>query len=179
VDMHRAMAMNDGPCIKLRILDPQDFDEVEPPVYLPVPASVVDVRIELVQCLLTQWKQGEGLTPDKRVWDALAVSAAQMLSGLIGACAVYDHGSGARELVEQIDHFCTRRDVLDLDDSATRKRLEDLAALREQPRTADIVDALTTLHQERQKRRKEPTQQRAASRGGLLADTDNDGGWDV
>ena len=47
-----------------------------PPVYIPVPASVVDVGIELLQCFPTQWKQEEGLTPDKRVWDALAVSAA-------------------------------------------------------------------------------------------------------
>ena len=37
-----------------------------------------------------------------------------------GACVHYAS--------EQIDHFCTQRDVLDLYDSATHKRLQDLTA---------------------------------------------------
>ena len=44
---------------------------------------VVDSGIDLLQCMLAQWKQEDGFTPDDQVWDQLVVSAAQMLSGLL------------------------------------------------------------------------------------------------
>jgi hypothetical protein len=44
---------------------------------------MVDSGIDLLQCMLAQWKQEDGFTPDDQVWDQLVVSAAQMLSGLL------------------------------------------------------------------------------------------------
>jgi hypothetical protein len=65
------------------------------------------------------------------VWDAIAISAAQMLSALMGAWAAHYHGSGVRALVEQIDHYCNQHDVLSRYDSETHQRVRDLAALGE------------------------------------------------
>jgi hypothetical protein len=112
---------------------------------------------------------------EHQVWDALAVCAAQMLSGLMGAWAAHYHGSGARELVAQIDRFCDWSDPPNFY-SRTRKCLDDLAALREHAATADIVDALIALGEERQRRRKERKQQRVASEQGPIGEVDV--GWD-
>jgi hypothetical protein len=60
-----------------------------------VPANVVDYGIELLQCFVTQWKLNSGSEADHRVWDPLAISAAQMLSGLMGAYAAYYHENNA------------------------------------------------------------------------------------
>ena len=46
---------------------------------------------------------GGGLGADDQVWDRLVVSAAQMLSGLLGAWTAYYHQDGARLLVDIID----------------------------------------------------------------------------
>ena len=170
--------MDDKSRIRLDIPDPEDFEVGSWPAYIPVPSSVVTVGIELLQCILAQWKQEEGLMPDERVWDAMVVSTAQMLSGLMGAYAAYFHESGARELVEQIDRFCNWSDSPpNLYDSSRDKRLHDFAALRTDARTADIVDALEALHDERQRRAKERQQLRAASEQGPVAERDSDAGW--
>src|ERR671932_2733262 len=105
--------MDFKPSIILPVPEAEDFEDEPPYVYIPVPSGIVDMGIELLQCFLTQWKPEEGVTPDERVWDAMAISGAQMLSGLMAAWAAHYHGSGLRALVEQIDHYCNQRDVVD------------------------------------------------------------------
>jgi hypothetical protein len=167
--------MDDKSRIALDIPDPEDFEDPPPHVYIPVPCAVVDLGIELLQCILVQRKQEEGLEPDDEVWDRLAVSAAQMLSGLTGAWGAYYHGSRVRALVAQIDHYCNERDVTECYDSETRKRRADLAALRAHAQYAPIVDALEALRSERQNSGKEQQQQPAAEQGPAA---DHDPGWE-
>src|SRR5918911_1109572 len=80
--------MNGQQHLMLPIPGPAEFEEDRP--YLAVPASVVSAGIELLHCILGQWKLEEGLSPDKRVWDALAVSGAQMPSSLMDVWAAED-----------------------------------------------------------------------------------------
>jgi hypothetical protein len=157
--------MDDKSRITLDIPDPEDFEDDPLHVYIPVPCTVVDLGIELLQCFLVLRKQDEGMEMDHEVWDRLAVSAAQMLSGLTGAWGAYYHGSRVPALVAQIDHYCNERDVTELYDSETRKRRADLAALRAQAQYTPIVAALEALRSERHNKRKEQKQQTAAQEG--------------
>ena len=169
--------MDDKSRIRLDIPDPEDFDLGSPHVYVPVPSEIVGGLIDLLVCFLDHYRAEEGSEKDYQVWDRLATSAAQALAGLLSANGAYYHGGGARELVEQIDHFCNWRDTRPtLYDSSRNKRLHAFAALREDARTADIVDALEALHDERERRRKEPKQQPAAAEQGPAAD--GDPGWE-
>lgn len=176
--------MDYEPHVTLRIPEPEDFDATPPTVYVPVPSAVVDYGIDVLQAFVTQWKQNEGGETVHEVWDPLAVAAAQMLSGLMSAWAAYYHGSGARELVEQIDRFCGGRDAPpDLYDRHRDQRRHDLAALREHARTADIVQALEALRAERQRQRNErqqppPSPQAPTAQDEQAPAGKDEGGWD-
>jgi hypothetical protein len=64
--------------IALPIPGPEEFEDNRQ--YLPVPASVLSTGIDLLQSILGLWKDEEGLSPDTRMWNALAVSCAQLES---------------------------------------------------------------------------------------------------
>jgi hypothetical protein len=85
--------------IWLSIPDPGDFDLGSP--YIPVPSGVVNGTIDLLQCMLAQYRADEGPAPDDRVWDALAVAAGQALGCLLSARAAYYHRREVREPVEK------------------------------------------------------------------------------
>jgi hypothetical protein len=84
-----SLSPENKPRITLAVPPPEDFEEEEPRVYIPVRDTVVDAGIDLLQCFVTQWKQNAGSQQEEDVWDRLAVSAAQMLSGLMSAWAAY------------------------------------------------------------------------------------------
>jgi hypothetical protein len=173
--------MDDQPQITLRIPPTEDFEE-EPLRYVPVPMGTVDSGIDLLQCLLAQWKREEGCVPDEQVWDRLMISAACMLSSLLRAQTAYLHQGGARELVEQIAWFCHWAETP-----------ERLAAVRDCPPTREwphypagahvvdypepeqIIAALLALHEDGLRRRKERPRQRAAEQQPAA---DDDPGWD-
>jgi hypothetical protein len=91
--------MNAPQHITLPIPGPEEFEDDGQ--YIPVPSSVVSAGIELLQCLLAQWKYEEGLAPDKRVWNALVVSCAEMLSSLMDAWAGEHDERDSEALIEQ------------------------------------------------------------------------------
>jgi hypothetical protein len=153
------------PRITLDIPDPENIEDDEPHVYISVPANVVDYGIELLQCFVMQWKLNSGSEADHRVWHPLAISAAQMLSGLMGTYAAYYHENNAHLLVEQIAWFCDH----------SPHAPEALEAVRTAD-NADIVDALLALHAPRERRRKERLQLRIASQQRPVAD--HDARWD-
>src|SRR3954469_13339319 len=79
--------------VTVRIPDPEDLADDGPPrVYIPVQSEVVTNGVDLLQAFITQWKMEDGCEPDDEVWDALAVAAAQMLSGLMRDWAAYYRG---------------------------------------------------------------------------------------
>jgi hypothetical protein len=159
----RRSTMQSTSRVTLRIPDPEDFDE-ETYAYIPVPSGVVDSGIDLLQCVLGQWKKEVGCQSDEQVWDPLMVCAAQMLAGLLGAWTEYYDGNRARLLVQQIAWFCRPRST---------EGPQDLEAVRT-AENADIIDALIALHQARQKTHKE--QQPGAEEQGPVAQRDP--GWE-
>jgi hypothetical protein len=99
--------MDEKPRITLRIPDPEDFEQEDPPLYIPVRAGVVDFGPEWLQCFLAHCPQEDG--PEYHIWDRLAVSGAQMLCGLLEARGAYYHEGPARLLVEQIMRYTDTR----------------------------------------------------------------------
>jgi hypothetical protein len=133
--------MNDQQHIMLPIPGPAEFEDDRP--YLAVPASVVSAGIELLHCILSQWKLEEGLSPDKRVWDALAVSGAQMLSSLMDVWAAEDQERDAEALIWQIAHFTSHPHVARCLETL-RHRLD----MTYQEDVDVIIDALLSVHQQ-------------------------------
>jgi hypothetical protein len=145
--------------ITLDIPDPDYFEDDEPHVYIPVRSGVVDSGIELLQCMLGQWKNEEGSESDDQVWDQLMVSAAQMLAGLLTSWTDYYHGNQARKLVDQIAWFCHWK--------GTPPKLETLQGAPGHPdeetalADADVVPALLSLHELSQRRLAERKERKA------------------
>jgi hypothetical protein len=160
--------MNAQQHIMLPIPGPAEFEDDRQ--YLAVPASVVSAGIELLQCILSQWKLEEGLSPDKRVWDALAVSGAQMLSALMDVWAGEDHERDGEALISQMAHFCAHPHAA--------RWLETLRGRRDMTYIGDldvIVDALLSVHQQTGRRRSERTQLATAEQAPAQ---DPDPGWE-
>jgi hypothetical protein len=155
--------MHSKPRIALEVPDPEDFMDMEgvPPTYIPVSSDVVSMGVELLQCFVSQYKIEDGQEPDHRVWDAMAISAAQMLSGLMRAWAAYYHGGGERLLLEQIAFYCRGRSFPG-----------QLAELRKDPQLGYIADALVAINQEAERRRSRPKEQPEP------AATERDPGWE-
>jgi hypothetical protein len=178
------LAVDDKSCIKLEIPDPDYFEDDWPYVYIPLSSSVVDSGVELLQCMLAQWKQEEGMESDDQVWDRLMVSAAQMLAGLLAAWTDYYHGNNARKLIDQVAWFChwehARKDL----QTVHGRPLHPDAATGLQD--ADVIAALLPLHELSRRRlaeRKQDQQQATAgdptSVGRVpVAEGDSDVGWD-
>ena len=170
--------MADPRDITLRIPDPEDFDMDVPPVYAPVRLNVVDFGVEWLQCVLAHCAQDDH---DAAQCDRLAVSGAQMLSGLLEARGAYYHGDHMRVLVEQIVWHLGGRWVNR--SAELEARLAQLDAVRT-PDNADFVDALLAVCRARLARHKEAKQQPAAagdptSVGRAPAeDHDGDPGWE-
>jgi hypothetical protein len=157
--------------IMLDIPDPDDFEDDEDDthvhVYIPVADGVVTYGIDLLQCMLAQWKHEEGSEADDEVWDQLMICTARMLAGLIGAWTGYYHGNQARKLVDQIAWFCHWSDA--------GKELEAVSGPPATPEEvtglhdAEVVAALLSLHELNQRRlaerkeRKEPQEQQATA----------------
>jgi hypothetical protein len=160
--------MNGQQHLMLPIPGPAEFEEDRP--YLAVPASVVSAGIELLQCILSQWKLEEGLSPDKRVWDALAVSGAQMLSSLMDVWAGEDLERDGEALVWQVAHVCGHPDAA--------RSLETLRGRRDMTYLGDLDvsnDALLSVHQQTARPRSERTQ---VATGQQAPAQDPDPGWE-
>jgi hypothetical protein len=150
MEMQMEMAMDDGPYIRLRIPDPEDFEDLDRYTSCSsVPAHLVDYGIDVLQCVLAQWKADQGLEPDARMWGVIVPAAGQVLGGLLDTYTTHHTQHGARRLVGQVAAFC----------GGWRAR-GDLEALRDRQEDRYIVDALLALHEESERRRKERMQQR-------------------
>jgi hypothetical protein len=157
--------------ITLDIPDPDYFDDDEPHVYIPVPSGVVGSGIELLECMLAQWKQEEGAERDDEVWHQLVVSVAAMLSGLWDAWTGYYYGDRGRLLVEQVARYCW---------PLFTDRSPELEAVRTAD-NSDIVDALLALHRPRLGKDKEANKQQATAEqaiGDGKGTTERDPGWE-
>jgi hypothetical protein len=153
--------MDDKSSISVEIPDPEYFEDDWPHVYIPVTSGVVDSGIDLLQCMLAQWKHEEGMQSDEQVWDRLMVSAAQMLTGLLSAWTDYYHRNQARKLIDQVAWFCHWSHAQkDLESVHGRPlHLEETTGLQD----ADVAAALRPLHQLSQRRLAEQRQQREES----------------
>jgi hypothetical protein len=133
--------MNTQEHIALPIPGPAEFEDGRQ--YLSVSASVVSAGIERLQCILGRWTLEEGLAPDKRRWDALAVSCAEMLSSLMEVWAAEDQERDAEALIWQIAHFTSHPHVVRCLETL-RHRLD----MTYQEDVDVIIDALLSVHQQ-------------------------------
>jgi hypothetical protein len=168
--------MDNEPQITLDIPDPDSFEDDTPSTYIPLPSAFVDPAIELLQCLIAQWKHDEGSAPDEEVWDRLVVSAAQMLSALLSAWTAYYHRGAARELIDQIKWFCHWDDVPSRLDAVRNTPTRVHPAFRTDLEDADVVAALLSLHELSARRLAERKGQHATAEQGPTAV--GDPGWE-
>jgi hypothetical protein len=142
--------MDDDPHITLAVPPPPtdafDWDDH----YIAVPTDLVEYAIDVLRCYLAQWRQPKGIEPEDQAYNALAVAAGHALAGLLASLAAHNTQGGAAQLIGQIANFFYWRDAR-----------EYLANLRGRQDTADIVEALLALHEERERRRNEWMPQRA------------------
>jgi hypothetical protein len=137
--------MDDDPHVTLPVPRPPtsafDWDDD----YIALPTGLVDDVIAVLRCYLLQWRQCEGNEPEDQTQRALAVATGHALASLLASRAANNTLGGAPQLIDQIARFFCWRDAR-----------EYLETLRTRGDTADIVDALLALYEERQRRGKEP-----------------------
>jgi hypothetical protein len=176
------MESDDELSVRVRIPHGADLDpnDLHPDMWcVLVPGPLVGHAIDTLQAMLALWRHEEGNEPDDDEWAPLLAAAGYVLGGLLHAQATRHTREGARRLVRQVGRSWG---------SGMRRHLE---ALRRDPETDYIAEALLTLHQEAERRhkerlrqneerwrkeREEQKHQQAAAEQGQA--TNNDVGWD-
>ena len=110
--------------------------------YMEVSADVVYYTIDVLRCVLAQWRPPEGLEPDAQAANRLTTATCQALAGLMHAHMADNRLDGAPELVQRIDWF--------LSPQWAEERLQAVKVERERQR--DIVEALLALARKRRER---------------------------
>ena len=136
--------MDDDPHVTLPVPQPPtsafDWDDH----YIALPTDLVDYVIAVLRCYLVQWRQSEGNEPEDQTQRTLDVATGQALASLLASRAANNTLGGAPQLIDQIARFFCWRDAHHY-----------LESLRTRGGTADIIDALLALYEERQRRGKE------------------------
>jgi hypothetical protein len=146
------MDWDDELCINVRIPHGEDLDDLDTDVFCyPVPGPLIEVTIQTLQAVLAQWTDDAGNEPEDERWGPILAAAGYVLGELLHVQATRDSRQGARRLVNLIAKSWFP--------SSQRQHLE---ALRQDPETGYIVEALLALQPEAERRHKERLRQRSA-----------------
>jgi hypothetical protein len=131
--------------VSVRIPQGEDLENLDTDVYcMSVPGPLVECTVDTLQAVLAQWRDDADNSPEDDQWGPILAAVGYVLGGLLHTQTTHRSLRGARRLISQIAHFCRGW--------STQSQLE---ALRGDPETDYIVDALLRLHEEAERRHKE------------------------
>jgi hypothetical protein len=143
------MDADDELSVRVRIPQGEDLEDLDTDVYcMSVPGPLVECTVDTLQAVLAQWRDDAGNSPEDDHWGPILAAVGYVLGGLLHTQTTHHSLRGARRLVGQIAHFC--------EVWSTQSQLD---ALRGDPQTDYIVEALLRLHEEAERRRKERMRQ--------------------